>query len=221
MPWNSISPNGALSVGSNRPKQQENTSYIEVTMGNSVVGTNTNITRDHFWNVGSSQDGRHRFINSLAFTVGGLPTDPVIGTGMDGVLYLKKPNANISQIEWFRRNVDGIYQVSPSFVTGNVIISSSSSLISMITVPDDSYGEIFMYSTNSDTDKYSTQSAIFKARGGICQSYALTYQVQGSGTAGNALYFGNGSDASGLNIRVRRRDSSLTNWVYKVTYRAL
>ena len=89
MPWNSTWPVGSISVKANRVVGQQNTTYIETTMGNSIVGTNTTATRDHFWNVGTNEDGRHRFIQSPKFTVGGNPADPVLGTGMDGVRYIK------------------------------------------------------------------------------------------------------------------------------------
>lgn len=89
MTWNAIWPIGSQSVKSNRIPGAQNTTYIETTMGNDIVGTNTDIVRDHFWDVGSDEDGRHRFINSPGFTVGGLPDDPVLGAGMNTVTYSK------------------------------------------------------------------------------------------------------------------------------------
>ena len=93
----------------------QNTTYIETTMGNSAVGTNGVTTRDHFWNVGSNEDGRHRFIQSPAFTVGGLPADPVLGTGMDSVAFSKLLTVTESvaqqDIQPFFRNASAIMQI--------------------------------------------------------------------------------------------------------------
>ena len=115
MPWNSTSPLGSVSVKANKAPMQQNTTYIETTMGNSVVGTNAVTTRDHFWNVGTNEDGRHRFIQSPAFTVGGLPTDPVVGTGMDAVTYSKTKTSTEStaqqDVQLFFRNATQIFQM--------------------------------------------------------------------------------------------------------------
>jgi hypothetical protein len=115
MPWNSTFPLGSVSVRSNETIGQQNTTYTEVTMGNSIVGTNTVTTRDHFWNVGANQDGRHRFIQSPGFTVGALPTDPVIGTGMDGVSFFKLLTAIQStaqqDVQPFYRNTTQVMQL--------------------------------------------------------------------------------------------------------------
>ncbi len=115
MDWNSTSPDGSKSVKANNAIIQNNTTYTETIMGNSIVGTNTVATRDHFWNVGSDQDGRHRFIQSPAFTVGALPTDPVVGTGMDSVFYSKlktvAESAAQQDVQPFFRNASAIMQV--------------------------------------------------------------------------------------------------------------
>jgi len=115
MPWNSTAPVGSISVKANRTILQQNTTYIETTMGTSIVGTNTVTTRDHFWNVGSDEDGRHRFMQSPAFTVGGLPVDPVVGTGMDSVMYskLKLAAEAVAQqdVQPFFRNASAVMQI--------------------------------------------------------------------------------------------------------------
>lgn len=223
MTWNSTYPVGNISVKANRTVGQQNTTYIETTMGNSIVGTNTTATRDHFWNVGANEDGRHRFIQSPAFTVGGNPADPVLGTGMDGVRYLKSDGLTPASIVGFYRNAQKIFQYIPALITGTINIPSSSSYNSMTTVPDNSYGEIFMYNTDSTTGKYTGQTGFYKARGGVAECWAITNLAQGSSSSDSALKFGNGSEASVLNIMVRRSSasSSQSNWSYKVTYRAL
>lgn len=118
MPWNAVWPDGAVSVRANRTKGNQNTTYIDTTMGNSIVGTNTAATRDHFWNVGSNEDGRHRFVQSPAFTsTAPAPDDvyPVIGTGMDSVLFSKLLTSTQStaqqDVNPFYRNASAIMQV--------------------------------------------------------------------------------------------------------------
>ena len=63
---------------------------------------------DHFWNVGANEDGRHRFIQSSAFTVGGAAENPVVGTGMDGVTYLRSDKTNTPRVQGYYRNANGI-----------------------------------------------------------------------------------------------------------------
>ena len=115
MPWNSLSPIGSISVRANRTTMNQNTTYIETTMGNSIVGSNLVTTRDHFWNVGANEDGRHRFIQSPGFTVGAAPADPVIGTGMDAVSYVKLLSSVVStaqqDVQPFYRNTKQIMQL--------------------------------------------------------------------------------------------------------------
>jgi len=224
MPWNSTFPDGSRSVKANETVGQQNTTYIQTTMGNSVVGSNTVTTRDHFWNVGANQDGRHRFIQSPAFTVGGLSTDPVIGTGMDGVLYIKEVNTDIARVEGFYRNAQGIYQYIPSFKTGS-ITNVTSSFQSVTSVPINVYGEIFMYVTSVGTDSQNRTRAVtgfFRSDASKVYAWAIPNSIQGESAYFNGLKFGNGDEASGLNIRVRVADatSGLT-WNYRITYRAL
>ena len=215
MPWNSTWPLGTTSVKANRPTGQENTTYIETTMGNSIVGTNTNTTRDHFWNVGADEDGRHRFVQSPAFTVGGNPDDPVIGSGMDGVRYLKLTNGTV---QGFYRNVEGIYEYIPTFLSGTHVVTAS--FTNMVTVPDNVYGEIFMYTTA--LGRNSGQSGFFKATSGVCEAWAYGMRIQGDTDALYNVQFGNGSNASGLNIRVIRDQASAgLTWNYRITYRAV
>lgn len=215
MPWNSTWPVGTISVKANRVIGQQNVTYTETTMGNSVVGTNTTTTRDHFWNVGTDEDGRHRFIQSPAFTVGGNPTDPVVGSGMNGVLYLKTTN-NIPQ--WFHRPSSGdIYQATPNFLQGAVVIGSSQTNI--VAVPANVYGEIWLWRTTQG--KNTAQNGFFRSDGSKVEGWSNYLGPEGSSASLN-LKLGNGSDASGLNIRARTADASSGNtWQYRVIYRAI
>lgn len=218
MPWHSTSPTGSISVKANRTPMQQNTTYIEDTMGISPVGTNTVVTRDHFWKVGSDEDGRHRFIQSPAFTVGGNPTDPVIGTGMDCVEY---PKTVAGRVERFHRNAQGIYQHVPSFLQGTVNLSNTTGYFMVSAVPINVYGEIIMWTAIAGIDV--AQTGFFKSNGTLCQSWSLALLSEDGTPRGN-LRFGNGTNAAGLNIRVKV-DSLFPvgtgTWNYRITYRAI
>jgi len=218
MAWDAASPDGTISVKANRTQMNANNTYTQTTMGDSVVGTNTVTTRDHFWNVGTNEDGRHRFIQSPAFTVGGSPTDPLVGTGMDGVLYLKTTN---TRAEWFHRNSSGIYQVTPGYKSGTVTVSVTAKAYTTITsVPENVWGEIYMWRTTQG--KNTVQQGFFRSDASIVEAFSLSMKVQGSSSDIVNLKFGNGSEAVGLNIRARN-DSATDNvsWNYRITYRAI
>lgn len=218
MTWNSVWPLGTVSVKTNRTTGNQNTTYIETTMGNSIVGTNTATTRDHFWDVGANEDGRHRFINSPAFTVGAVPADPVVGTGMDAVLYLKTTN---TRAEWFQRNASAIWQVTPSVKRGTINVPGNDNYITVTNVPANVYGEILFYTTNNTED--AGQNGFFRSNATIVESWSNELRKQSGTSGGLSLKLGNGAQVSGLNIRVRRGGSPLgaTTWNYIITYRSL
>lgn len=214
MVWNSTWPVGSVSVKANRITGQQNTTYIETTLGKSVVGTNAVDTRDHFWDVGSDEDGRHRFIQSVGFTVGGLADDPVIGTGMDSVIYCKETN---SAFEWFRRNATGIYQFIPNVLTGDVVINGSYG--NVVAVPNNVYGEIYIYTTA--LGKRSAQLGQFRSLTNIVETWMIT-QTDDSTDTNVPLKGASGTDATTLDIRLRTSDAANgQTWHYIVTYRAL
>lgn len=190
-------------------------------MGNSIVGTNTGTTRDHFWNVGSNEDGRHRFIQSVGFTsTAAAPNDfyPVLGAGMETLIF---PLLSKGSVQWFHKNQnnnDNIYQFSPNFIQGTVTITSSSSYVTITSVPNNVYGEIFMWS--DDTGSNTGQTGFFKSKSNQVDAWSNLFRIQGTSDSYAALKFGNGSEASGLDIRVRRDQSSKTAWNYRITYRA-
>jgi len=215
MSWNPNTPDITKSVKANSAPMISNNQYIEQKMGNEVVGTNTLTTRDHFWSVGATIDGRHRFIQSPAFTVGAIPTDPVVGSGMDGVLYLKTTN---TRAEWFHRNSSGIYQAVPSFLQGTVAVPTSS-FTNVVEVPPNVYGEIIMFTTALGND--SGVSGFFRSNATIVESWSLV-QSDGSGsTDSTPLKFASGSDATTRFILARRSDAGSATWNYRITYRAI
>ena len=91
MPWNSVWPNGAVSVKANETPGLENTTYTETTLNN-----------DHYWNIGSDEDGRHKFVN-----MPNQDPEPSIATGMDGLLYAFE---NVSSQPFFKNN-DSVMQL--------------------------------------------------------------------------------------------------------------
>ncbi len=110
MTWSSLWPDPALSVKANQPAGALNTTYIENTLGNVANGSaNSTATKDHFWNVAANFDGRHRYINSPAYTTSSPGvTDPVIGAGMDCVLFprFKTVQEAVAQqdVQYFLKN---------------------------------------------------------------------------------------------------------------------
>ena len=119
MAWSSKFPNGNLSVKANEAIGQGNTTYIEETMGNQVVGTNTNNpqdAQDHFWDVDPNLDGRHRFVTMPEFTVGGAPADPFVANGSNVVYYAKLLSATESTAQqdvqaFFKNNDTAVMQL--------------------------------------------------------------------------------------------------------------
>jgi hypothetical protein len=218
MPWNSTWPIGNISVKANRTRGNQNMSYIEATMGNSAIGTNTNATRDHFWNVGANPDGRHRFINSMAFTVGGNPANPVIGAGMDAVLYLKQTSA---EPQWFTRpNAGQIYQVSPNFIQGTVNLTQA--MTNIAPIPANCYGDIYLWRNDiPDIEpRISAQAGFFKSNADRCDSWSYLLSRQGNAVA-IVIKLGNGSDGGTLFVRGKTEDGANGPWNYRITYRAM
>lgn len=216
MPWNPVFPLGTVSVRQNETIGTQNTTYIEVTMGDDPVGTNAVDTRDHFWNVGGNEDGHHRFIKSPGFVdSGGNPTDPVVGTGMGAVLYAKTTNG---QVQWFTQNDDAIYQATPTVLRGTISIPSAVAYTNIIAVPANVYGEIFMYA-NTLNDR-SVQTGFFRSDATKVQAFSNEFVIVNNRSF-VSLVFGNGDNAFGLNIRAIREGATQTDWNYIITYRAL
>lgn len=218
MPWHSTFPLGTVSVKQNESIGQDNTTYIETTMGNTIVGSNTSTTRDHFWDVGSDEDGRHRFIQSIGFTSNVIAPDdvyPVLGAGMETVLF---PLSTNGEVQWFHKNQlsnSKIYQFIPNFITGAGAVSSS--FTNLISVPANVYGEIFMWQTALGEN--TGQPGFFRSNGTTVEAWSYDIAA-GTGRTIN-VRLANGSNASGLNIRTRSESGSNGNWNYRVTYRAI
>lgn len=210
MAWSTLFPNGNLSVKANEALGQGNTTYIEETMGDDVVGTNTVTTRDHFWDVDPNLDGRHRFIQSPAFTEGGIPANPVVGTGMDGVNYLKTTNGSAQN--FYRTSGGVIYQTSPNVLKGSVPLTINVTS-DVVAVPDNCYGEIFMWADISSIRLI--QKGIFSSSVTCFQS-GLANGTSTNQGANNIQFL---SAASSLYIRAKPIFTG--TWHYIVTYRAV
>jgi len=223
MSWNAASPNGSLSVKNNRTQMNNNNTYIETTMGNvpndSAYSTSL---QDHFWDVGNDYSGHHRFIKSPAFTVGGIPTDPGstgLGTGMDGILYLKTTN---SRVQGFYRNIQGIYQYIPAFLSGSVSITSTSSFVNVAAVPANVYGDIsiwkFTNNANPALSDLEIQTASFVSNNNTVHAFSNRIKQQGV-SDDYFIEFSNKSTVD-LNIKARLNDGASGTWNYRITYRA-
>ena len=218
MPWTTGWPIGAQSVRANRTTGNANMLYINDTMGSDPVGTNNGATRDHFWNVGADEDGRHRFINSMGFTVGGNPDDPVIGNEMDGVIYLREDNSDSGLIQGFYHNfdkdgADSIYQFIPAFLSGTHNVTSA--FTTLVAVPKNVYGKIYMFRTDSNGNT-TIQDGFFQSNASVTAN-ATRYSDSGGGTLAPLVF-----DRSGLNIRVASNQAGSGNdWEYRIIYWAV
>ena len=84
MVWSSTAPDGTKSVKANETILQGNTTYTE-----------TELNKDHFWNIGADENGRHQFAQMPKSVTGAppVPADPALGAGMDNVFYSKEKTA--------------------------------------------------------------------------------------------------------------------------------
>lgn len=221
MNWNSTFPVGNVSVKANQVIGDQNTKYIQAKMGNTpvadVTASNQDI-RDHFWAVDPNLDGHHRFIRSVGFTISSVPSDPEVGTRMDGVTYLKLTNG---QVQNFYRNVSstvgdatygGIYQTSPNIIRGFVDLTIGVTS-DVVAVPDSCYGEMFMWADISNVRLI--QKGIFSTAV-TCFQAGLANGTSTHQTANNIQFL---SSAGSLFIRAK---PVLTGrWHYIVTYRVV
>lgn len=226
MTWDASTPNGTLSVRANKIKFVNDFTYIQDTMGNTVSDiAYATSQKDHFWAAaGTDLEGHHRWVKMPAFTVGGTPSDPgnPLGTGIDGIFYFKSDGLSTPTVTGYFRNNSYIYQVFPIVKTGSILINDATNYITLTSVPDGVYGDIYLYNANIDTSEFSGQTAFFKSRNGTVQSWTQTLLRDGSSTATANLKFGNGTEASGLDIRVRLQTlNAIGTWNYILTYRRI
>lgn len=198
MTWNTLWPDGSKTVKANETPGQQNTTYIKTTM-----------QEDHYWDEDGTKDGRHKKVEMDTQSA-----DPGLTGSMTGVLYLKDVADGRPQV--FYDNGTVVYQATPVLLKGTHVVSSSYS--NLVAVPDDTYGEIFMFITGSN-GKTFFQAGGFRATNGKCEAWPYRQRNQNNTSAYN-LAFGNGSAGTSLNIRVKTdAASSGKTWAYRVTYR--
>jgi len=200
--WTSVSPDGTKSVKQNTAPMAANTVYTE-----------TNMNRDHFWNIGTDEDGRHKAVNmeNFADTAIGAPADSPIATGMDGVMYLKTVAGTV---QGFYRNAAGIYQFIPAFLTGTAALTTAG-FTNIVTVPNNTYGHIFIWRQGNNKD---VSSGSFIAQSSVCQAISSLTLFDSSATPKMAVLYGNGTNASGLNVRGNVNDGSNGTYEYRIMY---
>jgi hypothetical protein len=166
---------------------QQNTTYTETTLNN-----------DHYWNIGTNEDGFHKRVSMKIFANSaiGAPVDAPIPPGLDGVFYLKTV-AGTNQ--GFYRNGSTIFQFTPAFITGTTNINTGG-YTDVVAVPNNTYGHVWMWRAGSK----DVQIGAFSAYGGACQAISAAVDVNGNQTEVryNVLY-GNGTQVSGLNFRAK------------------
>lgn len=197
MPWNAISPDGTKSVKANTPTMLENTTYTETTM---------NIS--HYWDEGSNLDGQHQFVASPKQA-----TDIAIPTSMDGIIYYKEVSASNSRVQGFYRNSQGIFQFIPSFQSGTVDLSSTN-YVTVTNLPDNSYGNIYLFLNNGDDSVTGMQFGTFKSAGGKVQAYCS----QGGNTIAVPIILGNATNSSGLELKAKRSQAAAGTYEYRIMY---
>jgi len=200
MVWNAVWPDGTKSVKTNTPTGQANTTYIKTTQ-------NVN----HFWDRGANFDGCHNRVD-MPKQVGNLTP---LNASMDGVTYYKQVSASIPRVETFYCNSNGVYQVTPSFKTGDIVSISDSSYTNITTVDNNSYGYIYMF---GDTANEDMSFGFFKCIQNVVQCYSSLTRFDNSNDAKTNLVFGNGSNASGANIRARRSAGPNISYQYRIVY---
>lgn len=198
MVWHSISPDGSKSVGQNTPTMQENTSYTE-----------SILNKDHFWNIGTNQDGRHNQIN-MPVQSGNL----VPSTGMDGVIFLRQASTADPRIQAFYANAGQTVQISPGYLFGDITFSDTNTFLPLSSgsLPDGSYGIIYVFGNTVSNDM---TFGTFKKEQGICQAYSTPF------TPAN-FEFGNSTNtAVSGNIKVRRVSAANITYKYRIQFWAI
>jgi hypothetical protein len=198
MGWNSTWPDGTKSVRANATPGQDNTNYIEATLNN-----------DHWWNVGPNRDGRHKKV-SMKDSV----TDPALTAGMNGVLYLRTVSATDTSIQLFYNNDDTtFYQVTPTYITGTVSLTSTSTFASLVAVPANIFGTLYIWEQGTN----NIDSAVIKSNATKVEGFTNRHVDEGTSNA----YFVevlNGSGAVDLTLKARRGFGPSGTYAYRLLY---
>jgi hypothetical protein len=172
-------------------------------------------------------DADHNFLDSAADAQGAHNqvtyinrSDPSsLLTGTDSIEYGKTATDGVNEL-WF---YDGTTprQVNWRELSGTTAaISSTSSYTSVVAVPDNSFGDIYMWS-NTGTVRLMVRGN-FVVSSSVCYAWAMPTSNSSSGSTNSFwLKFANNSGTSGLNIMARRSDASSLVWNYRVFARLI
>lgn len=164
MTWHSVSPDGTKSVKSNRIIVQDNTTHLE-----------TCLNLDHFWNNGVN-DGYHQKVGMPKQETGGLPTDPAMIAGIDGIVYYKQKTVAESAVQQdvnpFYRNASAIMQLLG--IRACCVFNVAGGIVSIV------------YSHNCTVARTGTGAGRFTASF-TSDLPSENYLFEGSGIAGTAV----------------------------------
>ncbi len=153
--WNSLSPDGSKSVKANVTIQDQNTTYIEETMGNI-----TNNTKDHFWNIGVNEDGHHRAVQMMDYadTYVGAPANPTLSADMDLAVFARTIGSTIQPMARNGVSIMQLLGIKAYAVFNNVAGNVPQTLVSsynVTSVARQVTGRfIVTYATALDTSNY-------------------------------------------------------------------
>lgn len=228
--WTSGLPSGSNSVRANRGPMQGNYNYMEERLGKIPVGTNpvagNNVT-DHFWAMDTTLSGHHRFMKMPKFTStnGAVLPDldaknPVLGTSIDGCMYIREVNTDVARVEGFYRNTQGVHQFIPSYVTGQVVVPESA-FVSILTLPKNVYGDILLW-VNVANPQIGVQTGFFISNETTTNGYSLLRRQSG-GVITTILDLANSTQSTTLDLKVRKTEAggSPLTYNYRITYRAV
>jgi hypothetical protein len=199
MVWSSLWPDGSKSVAANTTPGLQNTAYIETTMN-----------LDHFWNIGDGTDGYHDQVNLQTQTS---DLTPALG----GVIYAKAPSATNTAIQGFWKNATGTaYQFIPTFLTGTISITSTSTYTTIVAIPAHSYGQVYLF---TDTDTQDMTFGYFKSSATLTEGYSsITLAGNSQSTYSFNVRLANGDQASDLNLKARLYYGASATYQYRIMY---
>ena len=134
MTYNPTVPNAAQSPGLFPPQNSNNFTRLK-----------TMINADHVFNdTAQTTDGLHKQVTYIAKSAG---FSPVIPTGANAMLYAMLDISGQAQLNFFNGVVNfqlTPFQPAPSKITGSVVLAGNTTSGTVYTVPDNSYGTIFV-----------------------------------------------------------------------------
>lgn len=168
---------------------------------------NTNFTRlkaiisgDHVFNdTAAENDGIHNQV-----TLVNRDSPSALVAGANSMFYGRTATDNVNEL-WFYDNVSA-RQLNWRELSGIVTITSSSTYVTILSIPNAAYGYIYL------TKGVMAQGGTFVSNGGVVNGYSYAEKYEDTTGAGQILRLGNGANASVLNLRVVR-DAATVNGV--------